>query len=101
MSISRKEIKHIAQLARLSFSDKQIRIFQEELSAILRYIDKLKKVKVEINNGNLSKREQLNVFRRDERGDKKGYSYDKGKLLKVAPEKKDNFFKVPPVFNKK
>lgn len=45
MLISKEEIKKIAQLARLELNDIEIEKYQEQLSSILGYIDKLKEVK--------------------------------------------------------
>ncbi len=46
MSISKEEIKKISQLARLEINDVEIKKYQEQLSSVLAYIDKLKKVKI-------------------------------------------------------
>jgi len=47
MSISREEIKHIAELARLKLSEDEIKKLGGELSSILEYIEMLKEVKTE------------------------------------------------------
>ena len=44
MSISMEEVNRIAKLARLSFNDDQKQKLQQELSAILDYVDQLKQV---------------------------------------------------------
>ena len=44
MSISIEEVNRIAKLARLSFNDDQKQKLQQELSAILDYVDQLKQV---------------------------------------------------------
>jgi len=44
--ISEKEVKHIAKLARLGLTGKEIKKFQKELSSILDYFEKLKEVDV-------------------------------------------------------
>ena len=44
MSISLEEVNRIAKLARLSFNDDQKQKLQQELSAILDYVDQLKQV---------------------------------------------------------
>lgn len=44
--ISRKEVQHIAGLARLGITPKEEEKFRKELSLILGYVDKLKKVDV-------------------------------------------------------
>jgi len=47
MSITRDEIKHIAELARLKLSEEEIKKLGGELSSILEYIEMLKEVKTE------------------------------------------------------
>jgi len=44
MSITKEEIKHIAELARLKLSDEEISNLGSDLDAILNYIEKLKEV---------------------------------------------------------
>ena len=41
--ITKKEVQHIAELARLGTNDKEIEKTQKELSSILDYMDKLTK----------------------------------------------------------
>jgi aspartyl-tRNA(Asn)/glutamyl-tRNA(Gln) amidotransferase subunit C len=44
--ISEEEVKHIAKLARLGLTQVEVKKMQKELSSILDYIKKLKKVDV-------------------------------------------------------
>lgn len=44
--LAKEEIKHIAKLARLGLTEKEIERFQKELSKILDYVEKLKEVDV-------------------------------------------------------
>lgn len=46
MSISEKEVRHIANLSRLGIKEKEIRFYAEEMSAILDYMKKLEEVKI-------------------------------------------------------
>ncbi len=46
MSISEKEIRHIANLSKLGIEDKEVRFYAEEISAILDYMKKLEKVNI-------------------------------------------------------
>ena len=45
--LSKQEVQHIAKLARLGLTEKEIGKFQKELSATLDYIEKLKEVDIE------------------------------------------------------
>jgi aspartyl/glutamyl-tRNA(Asn/Gln) amidotransferase subunit C (EC 6.3.5.-) len=44
--IGKEEVKHIAKLARLGLSEREIEKYQKELSKILDYIEKLKEIDV-------------------------------------------------------
>ena len=71
--ISREEVKHIAKLARLGLTEKELEKHQKEFSKILDYIEKLKEVdvsRVEPTSHTFGKE---NVMRKDQvsRDDKK------------------------------
>lgn len=62
MTFSEKEIRHIAHLARLQLTDKEIKQYRTELGGILRYVDQLqtlslkKKIFGTVNIKNTSER---------------------------------------------
>lgn len=93
MKITRKEVEHIAHLARLEFSEKEIEAFTRQLDNILTYFDKLK----EVNTANIEPTSHAikvkNVFREDEV--KKSISLDS--CLRNAPEEEGNCFRVPKI----
>ena len=62
--ISKEEVRHIAELARLELSEKEIEKMQKDLSAILDYFDLLKKAPTKISQKeNLGGQEKcLNLF---------------------------------------
>ncbi len=95
MSVTRKDIEYIAELAKLKFNDQDLDSFTDDLNEILNYIEKLN----EINTDNIEPLshpiEGLNSFRED---------IVKPSLLiqdalKNAPEKDEAFFKVPKVIS--
>jgi aspartyl-tRNA(Asn)/glutamyl-tRNA(Gln) amidotransferase subunit C len=96
MSVSKKDVEHIAKLAKLKFDDKQKEKLQGELNKVLEYIDKLN----ELDLSNVEPLESINdaenVFREDEAK----HGVTKEEALKNAPDKTDNFFKVPKVLDK-
>jgi aspartyl-tRNA(Asn)/glutamyl-tRNA(Gln) amidotransferase subunit C len=93
--ISEKDVKHIAKLARLGLTEKEIKKFQKELSPILNYFEKLKEVDVTgIKSTGYSMKIE-NIMRKDEGSKFKDQS---SKLLELAPETKNDYFKVKPVF---
>lgn len=83
--IAINDVKHIAELARIGFSEKEIRSFQNELSLILGYVEKLKKVDVSNTKPTYHPLEIKNIMRQDEP------SRQKYKLL-------SGFLKVKSIF---
>lgn len=63
---SLKDIQHIAELARLGFTGKEIRNFQNELSSILGYVEKLKKVDISGTKPTYHPFKIENAMRKDE-----------------------------------
>jgi aspartyl-tRNA(Asn)/glutamyl-tRNA(Gln) amidotransferase subunit C len=96
--ISKEQVKHIAKLARLGLSDKEIEKFQKELSSILEYMEKLKRV----DTSNVEAYFRLiseATFKKGMREDKvkKQEIKTAKKLIKMAPEKKSGYIKVKSV----
>lgn len=46
MTLSSKDIKHIASLARLELTEKEVKQYRAELAGIVRYVDQLHTVKL-------------------------------------------------------
>jgi aspartyl-tRNA(Asn)/glutamyl-tRNA(Gln) amidotransferase subunit C len=93
--ISKEKVKHIAKLARLALSEKEIENYQKELSKILEYIEKLKEVDVSGIEPVFHPLKIKNVMREDV-GIKKEISQIK-KLIELMPEKKGGYLKVKKV----
>ncbi|KPJ57276.1 glutamyl-tRNA amidotransferase [Parcubacteria bacterium DG_74_2] len=91
--ITKQQVIHIAKLARLGLKEKEIEKMQKELSLILDYFDKLKEADVSKVDSVSSKFE--NVFREDFTKTKE--IEEKKKLFGMAPEKKENYFKVKSI----
>jgi len=94
--ITKEDVQHIAKLARLSLTEKEIRKFQKELSSILDYIEKLKEVDISKTEPTSHSIEVKNVTRSDE--EKEKLKTKKEKLLELAPETKDGYLKVKSIF---
>ena len=93
MSVTRKEIEHIAELARLQLKENELEEYTLQLNKILDYVEKLNELDTK-NVKQLSHPvEGENVFREDELKP----SVDREEALKNAPSKNDEFFKVPKV----
>ena len=63
--LSKEEVKHIADLARLGLSQAEITKFRKELSLVLSYIDKLKEVEAIGVKPTTHPFKIENVFRKD------------------------------------
>ena len=91
-----KQVKHIAELARMSFTEKELEKFQKDLSAILDYVDKLKEIDVEGVVPTSHSIDLKNITRIDEAKELDDELADN--LINLAPHKKGRFIKVKPVF---
>lgn len=93
MPLSKEQVEHIAALARLKLSPKEIEKFASELTVILDYVEQL----AEVNTEGVELKDQFitaeNVFRED----KSRKSLSRDEALANAPDKDDEFFKVPKV----
>jgi len=93
--ISKKDVQHIAKLARIELKEKEVEDFQKDLSSILDYFELLKEVKTDKVNPTFHTSEiKENVMRRDEA--KPDNIADE--LIKQAPDKKERYIKVKSVF---
>ena len=93
--ISEEEVKHIAKLARLGLTQVEIKKMQKELSSILDYIKKLKKVDVSKVEPFSHPIKIENIMRKDEESKKPKAKSQR--LLELAPEKKNDYLKVKSI----
>lgn len=88
---SAADIRKLARLCRLRLTDEEVTKYQDELSAILAYVEQLQDVDV----AGLEPTNQVtglqNVVRIDEEVD---YGVTPKELLKNAPAQQDDMFKV-------
>lgn len=89
--LTRDDVLHLAQLARISLSDDEVAEFSEELSAILQYVEQLGSVDVSGLKPTNQVTGLTNVMRDDDVID---YGYDPRDLLKNVPHVQDNQIKV-------
>ena len=93
MEIHTSEIEEIARLARLTFSEAEMKRLAGEMGAILTYFEKLNEIDT-TGIVPLSHPHQLmNVMREDEVGE----SLSPSDALQNAPLAENGFFKVPRV----
>lgn len=93
MPVTRKEVEHIAELARLHLTEQEIDEYTLQLNNILEYVDKLNELNTENIKPLSHPIEGVNIFR----DDKVKSSVKREDALKNAPSKDDEFFKVPKV----
>jgi len=96
MPVSIKDVEYIASLAKLKFSDHEMRKLQGELNKILQYMDTLN----ELDTQNVEPLENINDTENVLREDEPGESLTSEEALRNAPAKTDGFFKVPKVLEK-
>jgi len=89
--LTRDDVLHLAQLARISLSDDEVTEFSEELSAILQYVEQLSSVDVSGLEPTNQVTGLTNVMREDI---VKDYGYKPLDLLKNVPKTQDNMLKV-------
>lgn len=94
--LTKKEVEHIAKLARLGLSEKEIEKFQGDLSSILDYVSQLQEADIEKIEPILNITGAQNVLRKDVA--KKNELETVKKILKEAPELQDGYIKVKAVF---
>jgi len=95
MKLNKKQIEHIANLARLELTNEEIKKYGSQLSDILNYIDQLKEVDV----SNIEPTAQVtgleNVMREDKAED--WDNKERQAALKEAPEVEEGQVKVKRV----
>lgn len=93
MAVSREDVRHVAQLARLDFTEKEEEQMAGELSRILDYVEKLD----ELDTSGVAPMSHVldiqNVFRPDELESR----IDREEALAPAPEVDGEYFLVPQV----
>jgi aspartyl-tRNA(Asn)/glutamyl-tRNA(Gln) amidotransferase subunit C len=93
MKLSREEVEHIAELARLALSDEERALYQEQLSAILKHFERLQ----ELDTDPLSPTATVLPLRSVMRADEPRPPFPREDILANAPAVEEGCFKVPAV----
>jgi len=93
MRLSREEIEHVALLSRLKLTDEEVERFTGQLNSILGYFEELKEADTSQISGTTHVVPMVNVMREDVMRP----SIDPEVAVSNAPDKTDEFFKVPRV----
>lgn len=96
MEVSKKELLHIADLAKIKISDEEVDSYLSNLQDILNFANIINKVDTSSLNETMGISENVNVFRKDE---VKNFD-NKENMLKQNPEElEENMIKIPKVLN--
>ena len=96
--IDEKTVKHVALLSRLSLDEKELQTYSKQLASILSYISKLNEIDTKgVHPTSHALPTLKNVFRRDSLKP----SLQTDDVLKNAPSKDGDFFKVPQIIEGK
>jgi aspartyl-tRNA(Asn)/glutamyl-tRNA(Gln) amidotransferase subunit C len=93
MKLSRAEVEHVAQLAQLGLSEEEKALFQEQLSSILEYAERLQALDTAAIPPTATVLPVENVMREDEVQP----SLPRADVLANAPAVEDGCFQVPLV----
>jgi len=93
VSITVKDVEHVAKLARLQLSEDEKERFTGQLNAILKYADKLNELDTEGVPPTSHVLKLTNVMREDVTRP----SWPIEKVMQNAPEEEDGQFRVPAV----
>ena len=91
--ISKEDVKHVAKLAELDFSDSEVEKITSQLDKILGHVANISKVDTAAISPTSHTLEIKNVFREDTVRE----SLSKEDALLNAPEEMDGGFKVPKI----
>lgn len=93
MTLSLKEVEHIADLARLHLDQAEKELYREQLSAVLDYAARL----LAVDTSGISPTSSVLPAHSVLRADEPGSSLSTQDLLRNAPHTEGGQFRVPPV----
>ena len=95
MAITANEVKHVASLAKLEFTDEELQKFTGQMDEIINMVEQLGEVDTTDVPVTSTVTEEVNVIREDVAV--KGT--DRTLLMKNVPEEKDGLIKVPAIID--
>jgi len=93
MKITREQVENVARLAKLAISEREKELFTRQLGEILTYIEKLKELDTSKVDPTSHVLPIKNIFREDEVRP----SLPREEILKNAPDRTEEFFRVPKI----
>ena len=95
MKLSPEQVEHIAELARLALTDEELALYQEQLSHILDYFERLQ----ELNTDAIEPMASVLPLRSVMRDDVSRPPFPRDDILANAPATEDGCFLVPAVLD--
>jgi len=92
-AFNKQELLNIANLSALKLEDSEMIQFEQQIKAILAYVDQLQTVPL---SDNISRVRNVNIFRDDV-----AVKIDTTAILAQAPEVDENYFTVPKILDEK
>lgn len=93
--IDEQQVKHVASLAKLEFSDEQLSKFTPQLESIIDLFESIDKVDTTGVVPMTSATDQVNAMREDVAVN----SHQRDALIKNAPDTDDGYIKVPAIID--
>ncbi len=93
MKITGKDVEHVAMLARLAITDEEKKLFTEQLNVILEYVDQLNA----LDTDSIIPTSHVIPMQNVMRDDVVVPSLPQNEILRNAPQKEDQYFKVPKI----
>lgn len=91
--ISKEEVKHVANLARLAITEEETEMFTNQLDAIIKFAEQLNELDTTGVEPTTHVLEMKNILREDKA--EKGLPVED--VVKNAPDHKDGYIRVPSI----
>lgn len=95
MAVNKEQIEHLANLARLNIEKDKAGAYAAQIGKILEFVNILQKIDTSAVGDNTAFLPIVNRFREDTAGD----SQSTDDTFKNAPDRKDNFIKMPKILD--
>ena len=95
MSVSKKDVKYIADLARLEFTEQETELLAEDMNDILGYMEQLS----ELDTEDVEPLSHVIELGQNLREDEEKTPLDHDEALKNAPDADSDYFRVPKVID--
>ena len=95
MEITKDDVKKIASLSKLEFTDQELEKFTKQLEDIMNMSHQLSKINTDGFKRTINVTDAVNIMREDvaEKG------VDRSELMENVPEHEDGFIKVPAIID--